>query len=721
MINSAQTQAGQARWAWAGGQPARWLGVLLLLTLPWLLGAARGQAAPCDPAAACFDVFLSLPDVVGDFYLDGNLVATGVNSARLTGTPGEAHTVEVRNMQAPGKAGFGSLFVYTDQSAAAQTNAGWVWRVFFYPRQQYIRGTLRYVCQPLGFRAGESIACRPTIDGATMPDVPPGGSADYVLDPGPHAVHTDLVGDQASNWSVQARDDTANVIVARTSWLTASFPLKGRIRIGLAPAGLVADLYLDGNLVAAQAASAEVFTTPQVAHRVEARNVFDPAAGERYRFNDASLSVITYAGGLRYANLWPQKVWLQGTLSFFCQINRKAASDDAQCLLRLDGGDVATVPAGTRAAYNLATGAHTLEALVVGGSASRWDGPVSAPLTIFGGRTSYNTARFNLKPAAAPVQAPRPPAGGGASGGFELGGQVADFSRPDVMQWAGMTWVKRQVRWSPGAGADAGLIEDAHAKGFKILLSVLGNPADIAGGANYGDFARFVGDLARLGADGIEVWNEMNIDREWPTGEIDPARYTEMLRQSYLAIKANNPGTLVISGAPAPTGAEGAFGSARVWNDDRYVAGMAAAGAANYMDCIGAHYNEGIIGPYATAGDPRGGYYTRYYGGMVSTYYNTFRGARKVCFTELGYLSAEGYPPLSDFFGWAAGTSVAQQAQWLADAASIARSSGVVRLMIVFNVDFTVYGDDPQAGYAIIRPGGGCPACDSLRGVTGGR
>ena len=41
--------------------------------------------------------------------------------------------------------------------------------------------------------------------------------------------------------------------------------------------------------------------------------------------------------------------------------------------------------------------------------------------------------------------------------------------------------------------------------------------------------------------------------------------------------------------------------------------------------------------------------------------------------------------------------------------------------MIVFNVDFKEYGADPQAGYAIIRPGGSCPACDTLRQVTGGR
>jgi hypothetical protein len=52
----------------------------------------------------------------------------------------------------------------------------------------------------------------------------------------------------------------------------------------------------------------------------------------------------------------------------------------------------------------------------------------------------------------------------------------------------------------------------------------------------------------------------------------------------------------------------------------------------------------------------------------------------------------------------------------LADAISLARSSGKVRLVIIWNVDFTYYGADPMAGYAIIRPNGTCPACDALAG-----
>ncbi len=321
-------------------------------------------------------------------------------------------------------------------------------------------------------------------------------------------------------------------------------------------------------------------------------------------------------------------------------------------------------------------------------------------------------------PTPQPTNAPPPPVGNGA---WELGGQVSDFSAANKMTYAGMIWVKRQLRWAPGATADAGLINDAHAKGFKILLSVLGNPSDIAGGANFDNYAAYVGQVAGLGADAIEIWNEMNIDREWPAGQINPAIYTDLLQRSYTQIKANNANTLVILGALSPTGAEGAFGLDHVWNDSRYLDGLAAAGAANYADCIGVHYNEGIVSPTQGSGDPRDDYYTRYFGSMVATYYNAFGGARQLCFTELGYLTPEGYPPLPGAFGWAGNTTLAQQAQWLGQAASLSRDSGKVRMMIVFNVDFTVYNDDPQAGYAIMRPGGTCPACDALRGVTGGR
>lgn len=704
-----------------------------LVALPGLAQAAQNPQTvdePCPAEVVCFDTRISLAEVTGDFYLDGVLVASGVNTLRITAAPGVGHTVEVKNMQSPTTPGYGDLFIYPDQSTTAQAQAGWIWRVVFYPRQTYTKGTFTYYCDPRGYLATDIVACRPTIDGVTQADVPAGGKANFALTPGAHAVHTDLVGDSAQNWSTTARDDSITVYAGQTSWFTFSFTLKGRIKLTL-PAGLVADFYVNGALIATQAATAEMVTTPQVAHTVEARNITDPTAAGRYRYNDATQSASTYVGGTRTVTFRPAKVWLVGTLYVSCQINRKANTDDAQCEVKANGTVIGNVAAFARGSFELPIGAHAIEVNVIGGSASKWTGPVTTNINLIGNGRTYYTARFSLKPntpVATPVPSgggnpppPPPPVGGGATGGFELGGQVQSFDRPEVMKFAGMIWVKRQVRWSPGAVADAGFINDAHNKGFKILLSVLGEPSHIAGGAHYADYARFVGELARYGADGIEVWNEMNIDREWPTGEIDPAKYTELLRQAYTSIKANNPGTLVVSGAPAPTGAEGAFGRARVWNDNTYIAGMAAAGAASYMDCVGVHYNEGIVSPTQNSGDPRDAYYTRYYQGMVSTYYNAFGGKRPLCFTELGYLTSEGYGPLHPAFGWAVNTTVANQAQWLAEAASLAKSSGIVRMLIVFNVDLTHYGDDPQAGYAIIRPGGGCPACESLRGVTGGR
>lgn len=205
----------------------------------------------------------------------------------------------------------------------------------------------------------------------------------------------------------------------------------------------------------------------------------------------------------------------------------------------------------------------------------------------------------------------------------------------------------------------------------------------------------------------------MNIDREWPTGQINPASYVTLLSKAHAAIKAANASTLVITGAPAPTGAEGAFGLAKVWNDDRYYAGMAAAGAARFADCIGVHYNEGIVSPSQTAGDPRGNYPTRYFTTMLNRALASFPG-KTVCFTELGFLSPQGYGPLPSGFEWAVNTTAAQQAQWLGEAVVRSRQSGQVTLLIVFNIDFTSYGADPQAGFAIIRPGNVCIACSAL-------
>jgi hypothetical protein len=130
------------------------------------------------------------------------------------------------------------------------------------------------------------------------------------------------------------------------------------------------------------------------------------------------------------------------------------------------------------------------------------------------------------------------------------------------------------------------------------------------------------------------------------------------------------------------------------------------------------HYNEGIVSAYATSGDPRDNYYTRYLPSQLNYYWDLIGGARPICITELGYLTPEGYGSLPDFFSWAAGNTIAEHAAWLAEAAAFSSQSGKVRLMIVWNVDFENYtGTDPMAGYAMIRADGSCPACGALAGA----
>jgi LysM repeat protein len=319
----------------------------------------------------------------------------------------------------------------------------------------------------------------------------------------------------------------------------------------------------------------------------------------------------------------------------------------------------------------------------------------------------------------APSPTPVPPPSSGGSG-LALGGQTQTLANAGRMKEAKMTWVKLQHKWAPGddPSAVAGMVRNGHNNGFKVLLSVTGKQTyPPTNGIDIGAFVEFLRGVASLGADApdaIEVWNEQNIDFEWPAGQISPTTYTnEMLRPAYNAIKGANGNIMVISGALAPTGFDN---GTNAWADDRYIRGMAAAGAASYMDCIGVHHNAGATSPSARSGHPAGSHYSWYFLPTVELYYGAFGGARPLCLTEIGYLSGEGFSGIPANFSWASGTSVAEQAQWLGEALSLAKQGGRVRLFIVYNVDFTLYQPegDPQAGYAIIRPDGSCPACSTL-------
>jgi LysM repeat protein len=347
---------------------------------------------------------------------------------------------------------------------------------------------------------------------------------------------------------------------------------------------------------------------------------------------------------------------------------------------------------------------------------------IANPNLIYPGQVLTISGGTGTVPTPAPGTPPPVP----VSGGFEIGGHVFSFSYPAQMKGAGMTWAKSQIRWngSDPAGSAQGAIDAAHSNGFKSLLSIVGDPNQLAANPTqyYQNFANFLGGVAALGPDAIEVWNEPNINAEWPNGQISGSNYAQMLAASFAAIKRVNGNILVISAAPAPTGFFGGKCATEGCDDNIFLQQMAQAGANNSMDCVGIHYNEGILSPSKTSGDPRGnsGHYTRYYQTMVNLYASVFP-SKPLCFTEIGYLSPEGYGPLPNAFSWAANVTAQDQAVWLAEAATLAKNSGRIRLFMVWNVDSTNYGADPQAGYAIIRPNNTCNACVTLGAVMGAK
>jgi hypothetical protein len=293
-----------------------------------------------------------------------------------------------------------------------------------------------------------------------------------------------------------------------------------------------------------------------------------------------------------------------------------------------------------------------------------------------------------------------------------------------LMRDAGMEWVAFHLNYSAAendalrASARA-LIDSAHAQGFrawvtlgKSFRSELGEAFTPEDGFEL--YAQTAGEIAALGADAIQIWEEPNLSLSWFDEKIDPAIYVDLLRQASEAINAANPQTLVVSAPPAPTSAQAAFGSDSIWNDDIYYQAMASLGAAEYIDCVGVRYTEGVVAPDLAEGDPRDNYPTRYLVPMIQRGAAAFReSGLPICLSEYGYLAGEG-ELLPDGFEWTVTTNATEQAEWLAEGIQIAAqlSSVRVQMVLIYRVDPT--GETVWDSFAIIRPDGSCPACEAI-------
>ncbi|OQY48508.1 MAG: hypothetical protein B6242_02245 [Anaerolineaceae bacterium 4572_78] len=313
------------------------------------------------------------------------------------------------------------------------------------------------------------------------------------------------------------------------------------------------------------------------------------------------------------------------------------------------------------------------------------------------------------------------------------------------IQAIGFRWVKFQMPWKdvepdPGNyqwGHWDNLINAYSGAGIKVLLSIPKAP----NWARPGDddknvegppsdpqtYANFVGAVAGRYAgkvQAIEIWNEQNLYYEaGGEGRMNAANYMALLKLAYVAIKANNQGMLVISGALTPTGAPLPYAI----DDVEYLKQMYNMGLRDVCDAVGAHpsgfANSPDINFQGGDYDPSRGYDDHrsffFYNTMVE-YRNVMvafgDGGKTIWPTEFGW-------PVWRFHGderfvFAKDNSLEEQAEYTRRAYELGKQWGYVGTMFLWNLDYGVTAPNTElANFSILTGGGATPAYHALAGM----
>ncbi|MBC8263173.1 MAG: protein kinase [Anaerolineales bacterium] len=343
------------------------------------------------------------------------------------------------------------------------------------------------------------------------------------------------------------------------------------------------------------------------------------------------------------------------------------------------------------------------------------------------------------KPTASPK--PKPPALTGR--GFDYGIQ-AHFIDQDhtpiinAIKDLGFRWVKQQIRWEdlePSRGnikwgeMDR-LVNSCTGAGIKILFSVVTAPKWARPGntdfnvdgppADPQDLANFVAALAERykgQVQAYEIWNEQNLHYEWGNEALDAGRYVQLLAACYRAIKAKDPGAIVVSGALTPCGDNPPLAV----DDLVYLEQMYQAGLKNYCDAVGVHpsgYNVPPDADWRTWSDPSASFR-----GPADNHHHswvfrgTMEGSRNVMVvygdsskrlwpTEFGWATTEGMGvEPNPGHEYAADNTEAEQAQYIVRAYQLAKNWGWVGPMFCWNLNFwpVAGAGSEEAKFSIVR------------------
>jgi len=136
---------------------------------------------------------------------------------------------------------------------------------------------------------------------------------------------------------------------------------------------------------------------------------------------------------------------------------------------------------------------------------------------------------------------------------------------------AGFDWVRQQIVWKDIEGPAGNylwdqlddIVDDTNARNLKLLISIVQAPTFYSANNGMPDDPKVMGDFVEAmmkhygtKIKAVEIWNEQNLAHE-NGGRVvpeDAGRYVELLAECYTRIKAVEPSTIVLSGAPSSSG-----------------------------------------------------------------------------------------------------------------------------------------------------------------------
>jgi hypothetical protein len=271
------------------------------------------------------------------------------------------------------------------------------------------------------------------------------------------------------------------------------------------------------------------------------------------------------------------------------------------------------------------------------------------------------------------------------------------------------------------------VVNAAQAQGLRVLFSIVKAPrwsrpagdTDEGPPSDPGTLAFFVQQVAaRYKGKGMayEIWNEENLYYEWGGRgrKLSAARYMELLKASYAAIKAQDPDAIVVSGAMTPTG----LNDGDIAIDDQvYLNQLYSLGLKQYSDAIGAHpsgFNCPADADWRTVTNPtakfRGPFDNRApswcFRGTIEGYRNIMvangDGGKRIWATEFGWATVEGLGVApANGYGYAADNTEAQQAAWITQAYQIGKASGYMGVMFLWCLNYNNPPGDEKSAFAI--------------------